>query len=332
VPEQNRVLVTGGAGFVGSHLCERLLDAGSLVVCVDNFCTGEPVNLSTFIDHPAFEFVQHDITEPSADRRLLGPFDTVFHLASPASPADYLRLPVETLRVGALGTSFTLDIAEKCGARLVLASTSEVYGDPLEHPQRESYWGNVNPIGPRSVYDEAKRFSEALVFAHQRARSVNVGVARIFNTYGPRMRGYDGRMVPTFCRQALAGEPLTVTGTGQQTRSICHVNDTVAGLMALGNAEISGPVNIGNPVELTVLTVAEMIRDLSGSESPIEFIAAPEDDPQRRCPDVRLARELLGWEPKVSPEEGLAQTVEWFRNEVLAGSEAGAPVQGAKST
>jgi dTDP-glucose 4,6-dehydratase len=327
--EQTRVLVTGGAGFVGSHLCERLLESGAWVVCVDNFCTSDLANISGLMHNPAFEFLRLDITDASCDRFLREPFDTVFHLASPASPADYLRLPVETLRVGALGTTFALDIAESCEARLVLASTSEVYGDALEHPQRESYWGNVNPVGPRSVYDEAKRFAEALAFAYQRAKSVNVGVGRIFNTYGPRMRGYDGRMVPTFCRQALAGEPLTVTGSGKQTRSICHVDDTVAGLLALGRSDISGPVNLGNPTELSVLEVAKMICDLSGSASPIEFVAAPVDDPQRRCPDIRLARTLLGWEPKIAPEEGLAQTLDWFRDHFLARDDTGAAVQSA---
>ena len=312
VPQLNRVLVIGGAGFVGSHLCERLLAEGTQVTCTDNFSTSEPGNLITLRDHPRFEFVLHDITETPTDSRLRGKFDVVFHLASPASPHDYLRLPVETLRVGAHGTSVALEIAERSDARFVLASTSEVYGDPLEHPQREDYWGNVNPIGPRSVYDESKRFAEALVFAYHRARSADVAVARIFNTYGPRMRGHDGRMVPTFCCQALAGEPITVAGNGQQTRSICHVDDTAAGLLALATADIAGPVNIGNPVEFTVLSVAEMIRDLAGSSSPIQYIAAPEDDPQRRCPDIRLARDQLGWEPRISPEDGLADTVRWF--------------------
>jgi len=314
----NRVLVTGGAGFIGSHLCERLLAVGSQVVCVDDFSTSAPVNLAGLSDHSGFEFVEHDITEVADDPRLRRPFDVVFHLASPASPMDYLRLPVQTLRVGAHGTSVALDIAEHCGARFVLASTSEVYGDPLEHPQRETYWGNVNPIGTRSVYDEAKRFAEALVFAYHRSRDGDVAVARIFNTYGPRMRAHDGRMVPTFCRQALKGEPITVAGSGQQTRSLCHVDDTVAALVALADADMTGPVNIGNPIELTVLRVAEMIRDLAGSTSPIHYVAAAQDDPQRRCPDIRLARERLGWEPKVPAEEGLAETVEWFRHQIMA--------------
>ncbi|MBV9092111.1 MAG: NAD-dependent epimerase/dehydratase family protein [Mycobacteriaceae bacterium] len=313
VLESNCVLVTGGAGFLGTHLCHRLLDRGAEVVCVDDLSTSAPGNVADLQRRPGLQFVEHDITSSSGDSRLDRRFDTVFHLASPASPPDYLRLPIQTLRVGAHGTSVALDIAERSGARLVLASTSEVYGDPLEHPQRETYWGNVNPIGPRSVYDEAKRFAEALVLAYHRAGRGNVAVARIFNTYGPGMRANDGRMVPTFCRQALADEPITVSGSGQQTRSLCHVDDTVAALLALADADITGPVNIGNPMELTVLEVAEMIRDLAGSSSPIHYVSAAQDDPQRRCPDIRLASERLGWEPKVPPEEGLAETVAWFR-------------------
>ncbi|HZA12026.1 NAD-dependent epimerase/dehydratase family protein [Mycobacterium sp.] len=317
--QPHRVLVTGGAGFIGTHLCERLLAAGSHVVCVDDLSTSAPVNSAVPVDHPGFQFVEHDITETPDDPRLQGPFDVVFHLASPASPPDYLRLPVQTLRVGAHGTSVALDLAERSGARFVLASTSEVYGDPLEHPQRETYWGNVNPIGPRSVYDEAKRFAEALVFAHHRVGDRDVAVARIFNTYGPRMRVHDGRMVPTFCRQALRNEPITVAGSGRQTRSLCHVDDTVAALIALADSDITGPVNIGNPHELTVLSVAELIRDIAESTSPIHYVPAAQDDPQRRCPDIRLARDRLGWQPMVPPEQGLADTVRWFRDEVIAG-------------
>jgi dTDP-glucose 4,6-dehydratase len=307
--EIKRALVTGGGGFLGSHLCERLLECDVEVLCVDDLSTSSPNAASLLQRYPGYTFVRHDISEPldgSPD------VDTVFHLASPASPIDYQRLPVETMRAGALGTTNALDIAQRCEARLVLASTSEVYGDPLEHPQRESYWGNVNPVGPRSVYDEAKRFAEALTFAYQRSRSADVGVARIFNTYGPRMRSDDGRMVPTFCYQALSGEPITVNGDGRQTRSLCFVDDTVAGLDALGRADCTGPINLGNPDELTVLQVAERIRELAGSQSPIEFRPAVEDDPQRRCPDIRLARELLGWRPKVAHQRGLAETVEWF--------------------
>jgi dTDP-glucose 4,6-dehydratase len=311
----NRVLVTGGAGFLGTHLCDRLLGTGAQVVCVDDLSTSSAANVADLQTWGGLEFVEHDITEASTDPRLQEQFDAVFHLASPASPPDYLRLPLETLRVGSQGTAVALDIAEKCGARLVLASTSEVYGDPLAHPQSEDYWGNVNPIGPRSVYDEAKRFAEALVFAHHRTRAADVAVARIFNTYGPWMRADDGRMVPNFCLQALRGEPITVAGSGHQTRSVCHVDDTVSGLIALATSDITGPVNIGNPTELTVLRVAEMIRDLAHSTSAIQHIPAVQDDPQRRCPDITRARELLGWEPKVDAEDGLAETVEWFRTQ-----------------
>jgi dTDP-glucose 4,6-dehydratase len=306
-------LVTGGAGFLGTHLCQRLLDRGTEVVCVDDLSTSAPANVHDLRQLDGVELVEYDITEATSDPRLQQSFDVVYHLASPASPPDYMRLPVQTLRVGAHGTSVVLDIAERCGARFVLASTSEVYGDPLEHPQREAYWGNVNPIGPRSVYDEAKRFAEAMVFAYHRARGGNVAVARIFNTYGPRMRANDGRMVPTFCQQALDNKPITVAGSGQQTRSLCHVDDTVAAMLALADSEMTGPVNIGNPVEMTVLSVAEMIRELADSSSSIHYVPAAQDDPQRRCPDIRLARERLGWEPKVPPEQGLAETVAWFR-------------------
>lgn len=311
-----RALVTGGGGFLGGHLCERLLADGVEVTCVDDLSTSAPTADEALLDRAGYRFVHHDISEPLRDLPL--GVDTVFHLASPASPLDYLRLPIQTLRTGALGTANMLDFAERCGARLVLASTSEVYGDPLEHPQTETYWGNVNPVGPRSVYDEAKRFAEALTFAYQRGRSVDIGVARIFNTYGPRMRPDDGRIVPTFCRQALAGEPLTVNGTGAQTRSLCYVDDTVAALVALGRSDSAGPVNIGNPDELTVLAIAELIRDLVGSASEIEFRPAPEDDPQRRCPDITLARNLLGWQPHISYTDGLSATVDWFRNQSVA--------------
>lgn len=311
-----RALVTGGGGFLGGHLCERLLADGIEVTCVDDLSTSAPTAAESFLDRPGYRFVRHDISEPLRD--LHAGVDTVFHLASPASPLDYLRLPIQTLRTGSIGTANMLDYAERCGARLILASTSEVYGDPLQHPQAETYWGNVNPVGPRSVYDEAKRFAEALAFAYRRGRSVDVGVARIFNTYGPRMRPDDGRIVPTFCRQALAGEPITVNGTGSQTRSLCYVDDTVAALIALGTSDCAGPVNIGNPDELTVLAIAELIRDLVGSASDIVFRPAPEDDPQRRCPDITLARDLLGWHPRVGYTDGLSATVDWFRSESVA--------------
>jgi dTDP-glucose 4,6-dehydratase len=311
--EIKRALVTGGSGFLGSHLCARLLAAGAQVTCVDDLSTSAPNAASVLQDHPGYTFVRHDISEPLDGLVSTATVDTVFHLASPASPIDYQRRPVETMRAGALGTANALDVAERWGARTVLASTSEVYGDPLEHPQTESYWGNVNPIGPRSVYDEAKRYAEALTFAYRRARSADVGVARIFNTYGPGMRSDDGRMVPTFCHQALGGEPITINGSGRQTRSLCYVDDTVAALIALGRADCAGPVNIGNPDELTVLRVAELIRELAGSQSPIEFRAAVADDPQRRCPDIGLARRQLGWWPRVPHHQGLTETVEWFR-------------------
>lgn len=311
-----RALVTGGGGFLGGHLCERLLDSGVEVICVDDLSTSAPTAADLFGDRQGYRFVQHDISEPLPD--LPAEIDTVFHLASPASPVDYLALPIHTLRTGALGTSHMLDFAQRCGARLVLASTSEVYGDPQEHPQSESYWGNVNPIGPRSVYDEAKRFAEALAFAYSRERSADITVARIFNTYGPRMRHDDGRVVPTFCHQALAGEPITVNGSGAQTRSLCYVDDTVAALIALARSGCAGPVNVGNPDELTVLRIAELIRDLVGSASPIEFRPAPQDDPQRRCPDISLARELLGWQPRVGYAEGLSVTVDWFRRQSVS--------------
>jgi nucleoside-diphosphate-sugar epimerase len=309
--ELNRVLVTGGGGFLGGHLCERLLDDGVEVICVDDLSTSAPTSANLLRGRRGYRFVRHDISDPLTGVHT--DVDTVFHLASPASPVDYMRLPVHTLRTGALGTANALDIAERCGARMVLASTSEVYGDPLQHPQSETYWGNVNPVGPRSVYDEAKRFAEALTFAYRRVRSGDVAVARIFNTYGPRMRADDGRMVPTFCSQALAGEPITVTGTGQQTRSLCYVDDTVDALIALAQSDFEGPVNVGNPDELSVLHIAELIRDLAGSESPIHFLPAAEDDPQRRCPDINLARERLGWRPFVNYRDGLSATVEWFR-------------------
>lgn len=311
-----RALVTGGGGFLGGHLCERLLDGGVEVICVDDLTTSAPTAANLFCDRPGYRFVEHDISEPLPD--LPAGIDTVFHLASPASPVDYLRMPIQTLRTGALGTAHMLEFAERCGARLVLASTSEVYGDPQVHPQTEDYWGNVNPVGPRSVYDEAKRFAEALTFAYRRGHSTDVAVARIFNTYGPRMRSDDGRIVPTFCCQALAGEPITVNGTGRQTRSLCYVDDTVAALIALAESDCTGPVNVGNPDELTVLAIAELIRDLAGSASPIEFRPALQDDPQRRCPEISLARELLRWSPRVSYTDGLSTTVDWFRMQPTA--------------
>jgi dTDP-glucose 4,6-dehydratase len=308
-----RALVTGGAGFLGSYLCERLLAEGAEVVCMDSFLTGGPRNVEHLIDRPEFRLIECDLTGfvHVPDR-----LDLVLHFASAASPADYLRYPVETLRVGSVGTLHALGLAREKGARFVLASTSEVYGDPLEHPQRESYWGNVNPVGPRSVYDEAKRFAESLTTAYRQSRGTDTGIVRIFNTYGPRMRPFDGRAIPTFIRQALLGEPITITGDGSQTRSICYVDDTVSGILAMARSDFAGPVNIGNPAELTMLELATMIRDLAGSGSEIEFIDRPADDPKVRRPDTSLAAQRLGWEAKVPAAEGLARTIEWFTAEL----------------
>jgi dTDP-glucose 4,6-dehydratase len=309
-----RAMVTGGAGFVGAHLCALLLEEDFEVIAVDNLATSSGKALEDLRRHDRFRFVRHDVTQPMP----LGcRADVVFHLASAASPRDYLALPIETLRAGSHGTEHALDLARRDGARFVLASTSEVYGDPLEHPQHERYWGNVNPIGPRSVYDEAKRYAEALTSAYRREHGLDTGIARIFNTYGPGMRVDDGRMIPAFLHQAMAGEPLTVTGTGAQTRSICYVEDTVRGLLALARSGHPGPVNIGNPHELTVRQVAERITEITGSRSPIELVDAVVDDPQRRCPDISLARDVLGWEPKIDADDGLRRTAAWFRGESL---------------
>ncbi|MFI2432903.1 UDP-glucuronic acid decarboxylase family protein [Streptomyces sp. NPDC018693] len=307
-----RALVTGGAGFVGSHLCERLLDAGAAVVCLDNLATGSRANIADLEGHDSFRFLLGDVTDPAAWRVLHDRFDLVLHFACPASPADYLRLPLETLDAGSIGTRHALERAHADGARFVLASTSEVYGDPLEHPQREDYWGNVNPIGPRSVYDESKRFAEALVSAHHRARGTDTAIVRLFNTYGPRMRTGDGRAVPAFVAQALDGVPLTVAGDGGQTRSLCYVDDTVEGVLALAASAEPGPVNIGGEEEITVLELARRVIDLTGSASRIRFVERPVDDPARRRPDTSLARERLGWTPRVGFEEGLERTVGWF--------------------
>ncbi|HEV7932242.1 MAG TPA: UDP-glucuronic acid decarboxylase family protein [Actinomadura sp.] len=311
--EIGRAVVTGGAGFLGSHLCERLLRRGVSVICMDNFLTGTPANVAHLMGRPAFRVVECDLTRFV---HVPGEVDLVLHLASAASPVDYLKLPVETLKVGGLGTLHALGLAREKRARFVLASTSEVYGDPLRHPQREDYWGNVNPVGPRSVYDEAKRYAEALTTAYRNSRGVATGIVRIFNTYGPRIRPYDGRAIPTFIRQALAGEPLTVAGDGSQTRSICYVDDTVSGILALAFSDLSGPVNIGNPHEVTILELATTIRDLASSRSPVTFVERPVDDPSMRCPDTTLARESLGWEPAVSCEEGLRRTIDWFTAEL----------------
>ncbi|MEU3894722.1 UDP-glucuronic acid decarboxylase family protein [Streptomyces sp. NPDC045251] len=313
-----RALVTGGAGFVGSHLCGRLLDAGTDVVCLDNLATGSRANVADLERHRGFRFVHADATDPAALRRLPGRFDLVLHFACPASPADYLRLPLQTLDVGSTGTRNALERARADGARFLLASTSEVYGDPLEHPQRETYWGNVNPIGPRSVYDESKRFAEALVTAHRQVHGTDAAIVRIFNTYGPRMRTGDGRAVPTFIAQALDGMPLTVAGDGGQTRSLCYVDDTVEGVLALAASGETGPVNIGGADEITMLELARRVVELTGSGSRIRFVDRPVDDPGRRKPDTTLARERLGWQPRVGWSEGLERTIGWFAHSVAA--------------
>ncbi|MBQ0987869.1 NAD-dependent epimerase/dehydratase family protein [Streptomyces sp. F63] len=308
----DHAVVTGGAGFVGSHLCTALLAEGTAVTCVDDFSTGTPGNIAHLRDHPGFTLLRADVGEPFAGH-VPAPVDLVLHFASPASPADYLRLPLHTLDTGSLGTRNALALARERGARFVLASTSEVYGDPLQHPQSERYWGNVNPVGPRSVYDEAKRFGEALTTAEAAARGTDAGIVRLFNTYGPRMRGHDGRAVPTFIRQALAGEPLTVTGDGRQTRSLAYVDDTVRGVLALAASDLLGPVNLGNPDEITMLDLAHKVIDLTGSPSTVRFVERPTDDPAVRCPDITLARGKLQWAPLVDAGEGLARTIAWYR-------------------
>ncbi|WP_033319838.1 UDP-glucuronic acid decarboxylase family protein [Streptomyces yerevanensis] len=311
----DHAVVTGGAGFVGSHLCTALLDSGTAVTCVDDFSTGRPENVAALLDRPGFTLVRANVSEGLTVER---PPDLVLHFASPASPADYLRLPLHTMDTGSLGTRNALELAHDCGARFLLASTSEIYGDPQQNPQNERYWGNVNPVGPRSVYDEAKRFGEALTTAHAETHGTDTGIVRLFNTYGPRMRGHDGRAVPTFVRQALDGEPLTVTGDGRQTRSLCYVDDTVRGILAAAAHGMRGPVNIGNPTEITMLELARLVIELTGSRSQIRFIGRPTDDPAVRCPDITLARDKLAWEPRVSAEEGLRRTIAWFREGATA--------------
>ncbi len=309
-------VVTGGAGFLGSHLCEHLLGQGHRVICLDNLDTGSLLNISHIRDE-AFDFRNVDITERvDIDE----PVDFVYHLASPASPIDYARLPLHTLKVGSYGTHHMLGVAKVKRARFLLASTSEVYGDPQIHPQPESYWGHVNPIGPRGVYDEAKRYAEALTMAYHRQQGVDTAIVRIFNTFGPRMRAHDGRAIPTFLRQALQDKPLTVFGDGSQTRSFCFVDDLVAGLVALMESEAHLPINIGNPDEYTLLQLAETVIEATGSGSEIVFEALPVDDPQVRQPDITLAREILGWSPQISLAEGLRRTIEMSGSERLIGS------------
>jgi dTDP-glucose 4,6-dehydratase len=313
-----RVIVSGAAGFIPSHMCDRLLSEGHTVVGLDNFLTGSPDNLKHLDGHPGFRFLEHDVTRPLPQELLAQPADAVLHMASPASPVDYLEHPIETLDVGSLGTRNMLELALAHGARFLLTSTSECYGDPLVHPQVETYWGNVNPVGPRSCYDESKRFAEALTMAYHRKHGVRTNIARIFNTYGPRMQLHDGRVVPAFVDQALRGEPLTVFGQGAQTRSFCFVSDLVDGLYRLMLSGERLPVNLGNPREMTILEFARQILALTGAKSPIVFKDLPEDDPRQRRPDIAKARRILGWEPKVSLEDGLRATVEYFQKAILA--------------
>ncbi len=305
-----RALITGGAGFLGSHLCDRLLLDGWSVICVDNFVTGSRANIAHLEGHRAFSLITADVTHPIAVSETL---DAVLHFASPASPPDYLRLPIETMKVGSLGTLHALELARHNGARFFLASTSETYGDPQVHPQPETYWGNVNPVGPRAVYDEAKRFAEALTMAYRREHHVDTAIVRIFNTYGPRMRPDDGRAIPNFISQALRSDPITLAGDGRQTRSVCYVDDLIDGIVRLLESSHAGPVNIGNPNELSMLELAETVRELTLSESPIAFVPRPQDDPMIRKPDITLAGALLGWAPQVELREGLIRTIEWFR-------------------
>ncbi|NKB41662.1 MAG: NAD-dependent epimerase/dehydratase family protein [Ilumatobacter sp.] len=304
-----RIVVAGGAGFLGSHLCDQLIGRGDRVVCVDNFVTGSSQNVEHLVGHKAFELVEQDITQPLA---VGGGVEAVMNFASPASPKDYYALPIETLDVGSLGTRNLLELARLKSARFFMASTSEVYGDPAVHPQTEDYWGNVNPIGERSMYDEAKRFSEALTFAYHRTHEVDIRVVRIFNTYGPRMQPDDGRVISNFITQALRGEPLTVYGDGLQTRSFCFVDDEVNGFLALLDGDEIGPVNIGNPGEFTMLGLANLVNELTGNEAGVTFEPLPSDDPKQRKPDIRLAVEALGWSPKIDLRAGLGRTIPHF--------------------
>jgi len=306
-----KILITGGAGFIGSHLCDALLKRGDSVICVDNFITGSRENIKHLQDNPLFTLVEHNISEPLDVEKV----DAVMHLASPASPIDYLQLPIQTLKVGSLGTYHALGIAKKHSAKFLLASTSEVYGDPLEHPQKESYWGNVNPIGTRAVYDEAKRFSEAITMAYHRTHGVDTRIIRIFNTYGPRMRRDDGRVVPAFIGQAIKNEPFTIFGDGSQTRSFCYVSDMVTGMLKLLDADINEPVNVGNPEEHTMIEFANIIKLATGATSEMVFEPLPEDDPKQRKPDITRAQEVMNWYPEVALQDGLQKTIEWFRSQ-----------------
>jgi dTDP-glucose 4,6-dehydratase len=308
-----RILILGGAGFIGSHLCDRYLKEGHNVICMDNLLTGSLDNIAHLKKEKRFSFVNHDVTKFI---KINGRLDAILHFASPASPIDYIKLPIQTLKVGSLGTHNALGLAMGKNAKFLLASTSEVYGDPLIHPQREDYWGNVNPIGPRGVYDEAKRFAEALTMAYHRYHGVDTRIVRIFNTYGERMRAADGRVVPNFIMQALKGRPITVFGNGKQTRSFCYVSDLVDGIFRLLNSKINDPVNIGNPDEYTVLQFAKIVIKLTGAKSKIVFKELPVDDPRVRQPDIGKAKKHLGWQPHVPVNEGIARTIEWFKNKM----------------
>lgn len=311
--DQVTVVITGGAGFIGSHLSERFIAEGYRVLCIDNLCTGNKKNIEPLMNHPRFRFMEHDVStfiDLPAD---VGPVAAILHFASPASPIDYLKLPIQTLKVGSLGTHNALGLAVKHGARFLLASTSEVYGDPLIHPQSESYWGNVNPIGPRGVYDEAKRFAEAMVMAYHRVHKLDTKIVRIFNTYGPRMRLRDGRAIPAFLSQAITGEEMTVYGEGNQTRSFCYVTDLVEGIFRLLGSNFNEPVNLGNPQEMTILQLAEEIKKLTQTKSTIVYRDLPVDDPKVRKPNIARAKDLLQWEPKVGFQEGIAKTYQYFK-------------------
>ena len=312
-----RAVITGGAGFLGSHLCELMLERGWEVMCLDNLVTGSEANIAPLMSNPKFRFARHDV---SRFIDVPGPVEAVLHFASPASPPDYLRLPIQTLKVGALGTHNSLGLALAKNAKYLLASTSECYGDPSISPQPESYWGNVNPVGPRGVYDEAKRYAEAITMAYHRYHGLNAHIVRIFNTYGPRMRLSDGRALPNFLYQALMGQPITVFGDGSQTRSFCYVSDLLEGIYRLLESDEHEPTNIGNPQEITILEFAERVRKLVGATTPIVFHALPQDDPKQRCPDISKAKRLLGWEPKITLEDGLQRTLEYFRAQLAQAS------------
>lgn len=315
-------VLTGGAGFLGSHLAERLLSQDVDVTVLDNFSTGSPENVAHLQGHNGFRLIKLDVTNYIS---IPGPVDYVLHFASPASPVDYAELPIQTMKVGSLGTHNTLGLAMEKGARYLLASTSECYGDPLVHPQPESYWGNVNPVGPRGCYDEAKRFAEALTTAYRTKHGVNTAIMRIFNTFGPRMRPNDGRAIPNFITQSLAGAPITVQGDGSQTRSVCYVDDLIDGALRLLFSDLTGPVNIGNPKEMSVLELAELIRELTGSSSALNFIPRAEDDPSQRQPDITLARTELNWEPRVDVRDGLQRTIAWFRSRADGSMQVASP-------